>query len=458
MKFVRTSCINIPKCYKDTEWYNLIKSNLNRASKAYNSETPEIKLYYEEDDFSLRIPRFYPVDRFNIDTEDNIPEGEDISYSTNIKPRNIKQENAIDWMVNNKYGTLCMNPGDGKTVVAIEALSQIGKKAIIFVHKLDLLEQWKERFIEHSNLSVDDIGVLTSTKYKKVLSKSIILTTVQTVCSMLKNNPDFASDLYTANFGVGVWDECHTSVSAELFSKSSLNLPAERLYGLSATPERSDGNTDIMFLHLGEVFIPEGSSSTMEPKIIMLHFDHKIIEEHDYKIYQKYLEDGNPQKGKMNKAIYLNQLVKSERYVKIVKNIVTNLNQSARQAIVLADRINLLEELMKFKPGKKANIGLYVSKTKKDRESILQKDIIFSSYQMSRDGLDVPRLDSVIFCSPVSNIEQAVGRVVRTHDGKKQPIIIDIVDSGCPEMVDRARYRRRFYLDKSWQLDEKIIK
>ena len=101
--------------------------------------------------------------------------------------------------------------------------------------------------------------------------------------------------------------------------------------------------------------------------------------------------------------------------------------------------------------------GLFVSATKDDRNVILGKDIIFSTYQMSRDGLDVPSLDCVVFCTPVSNIEQAVGRIVRTCDGKKSPVIIDLVDSGSVDMMKRSSYRKKFYTQKGWKLEEKKL-
>jgi len=96
----------------------------------------------------------------------------------------------------------------------------------------------------------------------------------------------------------------------------------------------------------------------------------------------------------------------------------------------------------------------------KDEEQteMLSKRIIFSTYLKSRDGLDIPRLDSIVFCSPVSNIDQAVGRIVRTCDGKRMPVVIDIVDSGCDEMKDRSKYRRKFYDEKGWTVEEKILK
>jgi hypothetical protein len=54
--------------------------------------------------------------------------------------------------------------------------------------------------------------------------------------------------------------------------------------------------------------------------------------------------------------------------------------------------------------------------------------------------------------SPISNIEQLTGRVVRSKEGKKIPIIIDMVDFGCPEIRGSFHSRKKFYDAKGWPI------
>jgi superfamily II DNA or RNA helicase len=69
-----------------------------------------------------------------------------------------------------------------------------------------------------------------------------------------------------------------------------------------------------------------------------------------------------------------------------------------------------------------------------------------------RDGIDAPFKDCLIMTSPISNIEQMTGRVVRIHPEKKTPIIIDMVDAGCKRMRSTFFTRKKFYEKKNWDV------
>lgn len=89
--------------------------------------------------------------------------------------------------------------------------------------------------------------------------------------------------------------------------------------------------------------------------------------------------------------------------------------------------------------------------------------VIFATYQMCAEGVDIPALDTEILVSPVSDVEQANGRIRRiclpepskcAHycpwragvcEGKPMPIVADIVDIGIPLASKRERYRRDYY-------------
>jgi superfamily II DNA or RNA helicase len=435
---------------------------LTRKSESFaDSEQIEIKKYYDETDTEILIPRFYPLSEHGHSSAGAIHPGKDIDIGDHIKPRNVRQKSAIDWLVENTCGVLCMGPGDGKTVITIKAICTLGKKAIIFVHTSTLYEQWADRFSEHTDLSRDQIGMLKSGTYQRDLDKPIVLSTVQTYVSLVNTKgKEFIDAARNANFGIAIWDECHTSVSAEQFSRSSLHTYATRTFGLSATPSRLDGNTDIINYHVKGVFEPEGESDTLGCKVIMIYFDFGLLPKFKYLIYQLYREDSN--RGRFNKGVYLSKMIKSESLMKYIKQIIKQVHENNRNALVLSDRINLLDECAAVLPpnayGRFMGDGKNGTKKKAEkRESILEKQIILATYQKGRDGFDVPRMDSIIFLTPPSNLKQAAGRVQRILEGKQQPVIIDLVDSGCKDMVDRSKYRKTFYDNTGWPIEVKEL-
>lgn len=78
-------------------------------------------------------------------------------------------------------------------------------------------------------------------------------------------------------------------------------------------------------------------------------------------------------------------------------------------------------------------------KTKKDiREKAIQevregkKRVLFATYGLAKEGLDIPRLDRLILASPhrdKATIIQAVGRIERKFENKDKPICYDLVDN-----------------------------
>ena len=58
------------------------------------------------------------------------------------------------------------------------------------------------------------------------------------------------------------------------------------------------------------------------------------------------------------------------------------------------------------------------------------KQIILATYQMSSEGLNIPTLNTVILASPISDIQQSVGRILREKKNERKyiPLCIDIQD------------------------------
>ena len=74
--------------------------------------------------------------------------------------------------------------------------------------------------------------------------------------------------------------------------------------------------------------------------------------------------------------------------------------------------------------------------------------ILEATAHCSKEGIDAPLKDTVIKTSPISNIEQITGRIIRDNENKQTPIIIDMVDYGCPEIASTFYKREKFYNKK----------
>lgn len=462
MNLIRTSCIRIPLQFETESWYKQIVNDLTRTSTSYDDPSKQVTISYcEKKDGYLLIPRFYPVEKFGHVPITYLPMGKDIDISFKSSLRSDLQKQAFEMMTTETRGLLKLKPGEGKTVISIAAICQIKKKAIIFTHKDSLLTQWKERFLEHSTIPEDEIEILTTADREDVLKKSIVLCTVQTMNSMIDRIPNIESLLLEAGFGISVHDEAHTTSGAEKFSRSALYTPCRRTFGLSATPGRADHNHDIIWHHLGQVFEPEGQSDTMKPKIIMVHFDHKAVANH-----RRYIYWGIPDKNgktklpypRLDSSRYLQMLTskKNTTYIPMMQKICKKVYDSGRTPIMISQRIDVLDQCAKAIPNKE-DVGFFIPRSGKLRDSELQKKFVFSTPGSSRDGTDKQSMDCLIMADRCSNIEQAIGRVCRFKANKQQPVVFDIVDSGCEEMVGSALRRKEFYVLQGWEIEEKHL-
>lgn len=465
----RVSGIELPKNHPD---YHRIESDLNRNLRGFTGDIHNVKFYRDHGD-SILIPRFYPI-------SDKIYDcsiiGVDIDIECHLVPRSERQKKYISFLINNKNGVLKADPGSGKTAMTISAISQIKKKAIIFVHKDSLRNQWADEIVKFTNIKRENIGFLKTKTFIEDLKKPIIISTVQAFGALLKSRGNnFLNLVQNSGIGVAVFDECHTTVTPESFSNASLSINANRVYGLSATPMRSDGCEDIIFHHVGPVtYYPPEDDEILKPLINMIYFPFGIYENPKT---IKYLTWGS----NFSTGRYYQQMYKSERYNLYVSKIINKLVLQDRNILVLgvrkkslltlAESCNLPKEKIGiFIPGTTTKERLSVSDTSDLSEAFDTKQVVFSTYNACRDGNNRKSLDALIMACPTSNIEQAIGRIQRLDNNKKQPLVFDLIDSQGPMVLDKiknidvpffvrtSRRRYTFYKDAKWDVKEIVLK
>jgi superfamily II DNA or RNA helicase len=238
-------------------------------------------------------------------------------------------------------------------------------------------------------------------------------------------------------------------------------MNCKRVYGLSATPNRSDGNDDIIKWHLGDVvYFPPEIGELLKPIVYMIKFPFQIFSKN-----KSYLTWG----GKFNLSRYHKQMIKSDNYFKNVNELLKKLYGQNRNILVLGTRKNSLLRLAKDISLNKDQIGFFVpTSTKNDRlsvsdtfnlkESFSTKRIVFSTYSACRDGNNRKDLDCLIMSTPTTNIDQAIGRILRILSDKKTPIVIDLIDTEGPIVTTKDGKKVPWFIRNSLTRKEKYIK
>lgn len=464
LTFECDSCIKIPLVFKSEDWFQQIVKHLTRTSPSYSDPSifETVKLF-DVQNGNLLVPRFYPIEKFGHNKVNHFPDEEKIEFQFKSQLRNDLQKLSYEMMITCDNGIVQLPPGEGKTVIAISAISKIGLKSIIFVHKDALSSQWKERFLQHTNLMDENISLLENNKFEEMLKKPIVISTVQSMLSAIKRFPNIKQLLWDAKFGVAIFDECHATGGATAeYGKVALHIPCRRIYGLSATPSRSDLNHDVIGMNIGPVFKPAGKSNTLNPKIIMVYFDHKCVSYHKRYIYWGIPDNAGNFKLKyprFDMPRYLQMLTskKNDQFIPYLKKIVEQVYRSGRISLLLSDRIKILDLSSRIIPNKN-DVGFFIPRSGKERDSDLQKKFVFSTYGSFKEGVDKPSLNCLIMATPTGNVEQAIGRICRFLSDKQEPIVFDLIDSGCNELIRRSEYRKKFYESKGWKVEEKFLK
>lgn len=399
----------------------------------YGKPDPPFEVYRIEES-GIMFPRYYAIDNVKqyVDMY-KAPENINLSFSGALRPHQIKAIECIKKSYDTCGGALlCLGCGLGKTVVANYMISEMSLKTVVLVHKQFLLDQWEERI--RMFLPGARIGKVQGT-VQDVENKDIILVMLQTVATR-----DYMH--LFQNCGQLIVDECH-HIAAKVFCGAMFRIPVKYTLGLSATPNRKDGLEYVIHWFLGPTVLTMENISENKVDVIMKEFDLDYPDE----VYNKMKKLALP-------VMITNLSDMKERNEKIVEIAIELLDEKERQILILSERreqLKTLQTMFDMLYPDNALTGLYIGGMKQtDLKFAESKRIMLSTYAMTSEGFDNPNLNTLIFATPKTNIEQSVGRILRkVHD--INPVIIDIVDNYSLFKV-QGYQRRYYYKNKQYTL------
>ena len=332
------------------------------------------------------------------------------------------QENAVKGLIDAKGGILQSKAGSGKTRMGIALICALGVKTLWLTHTNELLNQSYNAAAEFIDKKL--LGKITAGKMQ--IADGITFATVQTLCKADLNALRYEWDMI-------VIDECHrcsgTVSKATMFSKVLNNLAAQYKYGLSATLHRADGLIKCTYALVGGVAytVPDSVVNTMRVEIQR--------RDTGVQISRKCLDTD----GTLVYAKLINYLAEHKRRNLIISDDLFKLSEQGHSIILLSDRVEHLNELYRLLPTEQQNdaVILHGKVKKTDRELALEqmrnkeKHILLATYQLAKEGLDVPCLDRLLLATPVKDyaiVVQSVGRIARVCEGKGTPVVYDYVD------------------------------
>lgn len=329
------------------------------------------------------------------------------------------QEEALKLALKAKNGVLVAPCGSGKTQIGLAICAKLGLNTLWLTHTQELLSQSMARAKQYLDVPM---GTITGGKVKAV--NGITFATVQTMAKI-----DLAD--FKHFWDVIIVDECHrcvgTPTQLTMFWKVVSSLSARHKYGLTATPKRSDGMEKAMFALLGDKFYEitreqvRNNTCPIDAHVVWTgwgpNFDACL----------------NPD-GTLNYTALVTDCVNNPKRNAVVSDTI---NRVARDGatLVLSDRISHLEHLAEMCNYKH---GILSTAKKSERKDLLRKlsegeiTVLFATYAIAKEGLDIPCLRYLVMASPVKDditVTQSAGRVMRKYTGKEFGYIWDFEDN-----------------------------
>jgi superfamily II DNA or RNA helicase/HKD family nuclease len=375
------------------------------------SVTPEYLLFYEE---------IYQ-NQFLFNKKNRI---ESIIESRTIVSPNSMQKEALENLrklrVENKSKALIISAtGTGKTYLsAFDAKAFCTRKLLFVVHRLTIARESLKTFRNVFG-SEKTMGLYSGNQ--RDLDCDFVFSTIQTI-SKEKHLYNFSKD----HFDYIIIDETHRS-SAESYLRLINHFEPKFLLGMTATPERTDGNDifklfdhNIAFeIRLGRAMEEEMLSSFHYYGVTDLSIDNKVVEsksdfrylvsservEHIIEKAKFYGSDNGITRGlifcsRKDEAVELSELFNSRGF----KTVALTGDSSEE------DRIRSIEKL--------------------ESNSLNEKlDYIFT-VDIFNEGIDIPKINQIIMLRPTESpivFIQQLGRGLRKVEGKYYLTVIDFI-------------------------------
>ncbi len=403
----------------------VIKNNLNKYGK--NLPDKKILLYSYIENYIV-VPRFYvknAMECFKLQ-EQVIFNGIPVDCISNNQK--IIYEKLVELYARPFGCNLILGTGQGKTYIATKLIQYIKRPTLIVTHSKEIAAEWFKVLSKYLGLQP---GMMSGNK------KEYSVVTVGTIQTLIKQPKEWF------NYEFVVYDEITEFVSDK--RRIIFQLAAKPfLLGLTATPDVK--LCKIFELYIGPRLYAKKINGYQESEIKWKINVHAI----------KYYGDENftrPIYSKigMISAVEMNkQFMNDDKRNSLIISKIKWLRSKDIKVFVFVSICEFGDILynMCLEHFDAEQMVIFMGSRKK--ESIVNKNIIFTTYSFCSKGISIPTMTGIILCQPrMADIEQTIGRITRIGgDVSLERYIIDIIDMNT-SLKKQFSIRKKVYKDIS---------
>tara|TARA_B100000575_G_scaffold195465_1_gene158039 strand:+ start:5465 stop:6745 length:1281 start_codon:yes stop_codon:yes gene_type:complete len=315
----------------------------------------------------------------------------------------------------------------GKTFTALAIANKLKQKTLIVTHTLALRSQWEKEVQKVFGITP---GIVGSGRYE--IDAPIVIGNVQTLYRRMNDISDV--------FGTIILDEMH-HVSSPTFTRIIDASKARYKIGLTGTMERKDGRHVIFRDYFDTNVYKPPKENYLVPKV------------HILKSGIRFPDGANtPWASRINAIAY------NWEYQNMMAVLAAGYAAKGHKVLVVSDRVDFLKQCFKL-VGDNA-ICVTGQVPHEERPAIIKqiyndKDILFGTQSIFSEGISLDCLSCIILATPINNeplLTQLVGRIIRIHEDKPQPIIVDINLVG-KTASRQANARMGYYMKQGYEVE-----
>jgi superfamily II DNA or RNA helicase len=377
---------------------------------------------------------------------------------TSRDPFPHQTEALAAWSRQGSRGVVVLPTGTGKTHLAVMAIHQTARPALVVTPTIDLLSQW---YGELSMAFDSPVGLLGGGSYDL---QALTVATYDSAYLYLER--------WGNRFGLLVFDECHHLPGPSYLTAAVGSIAPFRL-GLTATPERADAQ---------ETLLPELIGPIVYRREIRELSGDFLADYHTERVYVE-LSAEETQRYRQAREVYRRFVDENrislggahgwQRFIQATcrqpdgRAAFQAYREQKRLALAAPAKIHLLEQLLDRHAGDRVlifsadNATAYLiarrflvpavthqTKTR-ERQQILQRFHtgeypVVATSQVLNEGVDIPAANVGIILSGTGSVRehvQRLGRLLRKQ-GDKQALLYEVVSRGTAEEFTSERRRQ----------------
>jgi superfamily II DNA or RNA helicase len=404
--------------YRNKVWDGKIRLFNTMTGLIYAGLLPHILKFCDTRQYECEVDAALKPDETVQDTA-----GYDLAkeFDSIYAPRDY-QNNAIVHALKNNRSLLLSPTASGKSFI-IYLLSRFhaeqGRKVLIVVPTVSLVTQMSADFVEYNKGRPLKIHKIMGGVEKNVDAEY----TITTWQSVFKEKKDWFN-----KFDMVVVDEAHLAKAKSITGIMEKMPDCKYRYGLTGTLDGTQTHKLVLEGLFGKVFdvvktktlIDDKTLAEFKIKAIVLGYPDAIKKQNTGKEYQEEID----------------WIVRNDSRNSFIRNLAWSLPGNTLILFQFVEKHGKLLHPMLEKEGKAVHF-IHGEVKAEDRENVrhlteaTDNNIILASYGTFSTGINIRRLDNIIFASPskgkIRNL-QSIGRVLRKGNGKEKATLYDIVD------------------------------